>query len=88
MIIRQTVAYVSRSHGAYLIQLAGDIAQDRPDSDLWDCASSLVVAKRLAREGAEQIGYIKPFHWKKEGNLLMLEAGYQEEEEWSRGAFE
>ena len=50
-------AYVTKRNGAYLIALMGDLTDDATPEDLFDVASSLVVAKRLAREGAEAFGY-------------------------------
>lgn len=78
---RQTVAYINRAHGAYLIHWAGTLIKDHPDDELWDAASSLVVAKRVAREGAEQLGYVKPYRWEQDGHLHTLVAGCDDEDE-------
>lgn len=59
----ESVAYVSPANGAYLIQLAGEQTVDSTSHELWDAASSLRTAKRIARTGAEQLGYRPPFRW-------------------------
>lgn len=52
--MNEIIATVSKSHGAYLVSFDyHDNFQDSPAVELYDCASSLAVAKRLAKEGAK-----------------------------------
>lgn len=55
-------AYVGRRNGAYLIALMGDLTDDATPDELYNAASSLAAAKRLARAGAEAFGYT-PTRW-------------------------
>lgn len=61
--LREIVAYVMRSNGAWLVQFVGSLADDTPSDMQFDCASSLTVAKRVAREGAAVIGHEPAWRW-------------------------
>ena len=61
---RTTWAWIIRSHGAWLVNLCGPGTEAMADDELWDCASSLIVAKRLAREMASQMDEARgPWRW-------------------------
>lgn len=60
---RETAAYLLKTHGAWLIHWVGEEAQDRPEDENFDAASSVVVAKRLAVEGARDNGYSGAVRW-------------------------
>jgi len=55
------VAYVTRRNGAWLVQYSGNAPTDWSEHEQFDCASSLAVAKRLAKEGART--YATHLHW-------------------------
>lgn len=61
--MRENAAYVNRANGAWLIHWVGEVAGDRPEDENFDAASSLVVAKRLAVEGARNNGYGGAVRW-------------------------
>lgn len=61
------VVWVSRTHGAWLITVTGLKTDDATPDELYSCASSLKVAKRVAREMAERFDYAGPFHWQQNG---------------------
>ncbi len=73
MTVRQAV-FITRSNGAYLIQHVGELVQDLPDDLRFEAASSLRIAKRIAKEGAESFGYGPPFRWITEDGFVTLEA--------------
>lgn len=56
MKVRQSAVWVQRCHGAYLVS-GLDPMGDATSDELYTAASSLPVAKRLAREMAEALGY-------------------------------
>jgi len=59
---RQPIVYVSKRHGgAWLIHWVGNHPADQPEDDNFDAASSLVVAKRVAKEGARS--YATHLRW-------------------------
>lgn len=60
---RTPVARVQARHGAWMIWFTGDHPADWPADEQFDCASSLAMAKRLAKEGAR--GYASNFRWEK-----------------------
>lgn len=47
---QMTVAMLTRRHGAWMIQYVGEGTDDWTTDELVDCAASLAVAKRLARQ--------------------------------------
>ena len=65
---RETVAWVRKANGAYLIQFTGEIAADHPEDDNFDAASSLTVAKRVAVAGARSMGYSGAIRWEQHGH--------------------
>lgn len=72
---RYTCAYVCPRNRAYMIswsETATTGGNATPD-DLFDVASSLVNAKRIARRGAEELGWRGPFRWEisENGNWLL-----------------
>jgi hypothetical protein len=54
---RTTVCFIMRSNDAWLINVTGEIALDRVDSENYAAARSLTVAKRVGREMAIDAGY-------------------------------
>ena len=74
---RQPVVYVQRSHGAWLIHFVGTYPHDSPETDNFDAAASLRVAKRLAREGAST--YATNLRWREAPGGWVLEGV---EDEW------
>lgn len=77
---RETVGWVSRHHGAYLLSWGGPLSDDMPENEKYDCASSLALAKRLLRAGAIDMGYQGPLRWTRERDgLWSLEATYVDE---------
>lgn len=59
------IVWVSPSYGAYLIHFTGTQWEDLTPTEQFDAASSVVVAKRLARSGALEGGYSAPFRWER-----------------------
>jgi hypothetical protein len=76
---RSPVCYVVRRNGAWLVHWVGTYPADQPEDDNFTCASSLPVAKRIAKEGAK--GWAKNFRWRKDPEVggWVLEGI---EEEW------
>lgn len=60
---RETCAYVLKTNGAWLIRLVGEGTEDIPDNELYDAASSLVKAKRVAVEDARDLGHGGAIRW-------------------------
>ena len=73
-------AYIQRRNGAYLIHWVGEVAGDRPEDDNFDAAASLVVAKRLAVEGARANGYTGAIRWTAERTWWALQMTEEEAE--------
>jgi hypothetical protein len=72
---RMVVAFINRRNGAYLVSMIDPSPGEKFPDELYDCASSVVVAKRLARESAIEFGYTGPFRWKTDdSSVLLLEA--------------
>lgn len=59
---RVECATVTKRYGAWLVVLSGPELDVTPD-ELFDCASSLAVAKRRAREMAAAVGYLPAWRW-------------------------
>ena len=66
---------------AYLIALSGSLTDDSPPSDLYDCASSLREARRIAVRDAASIGYEGPFVWSCPNGVHELDATWVRDEE-------
>lgn len=77
-----TIAHVQRRNGAYLITLAHHtLTVDLTTDELVNAASSLMVAKRIARQMADDIGVVGPFRWEDEYNGRWFKLnGYYEDE--------
>lgn len=73
---RETVAFITKRHGAYLIAMDGMATEGCTPAELHEAASSLTRAKKVAREMAESFGYTGPWRWNDDEGLLMLEATY------------
>lgn len=63
---------VVRANGAYLISLHGPPTDDSTPDELYHCAGSLVLAKRLAVEGARDFGYTGAVRWEQDPDLPNL----------------
>lgn len=50
--------YINKRNGAWLISWCGSLTDDTEPVYLTDCASSLQSAKRIARQGARDFGYV------------------------------
>jgi hypothetical protein len=59
----ETVAMVIKRNNAYMVWFTGPLTDDATPDEQIDVAGSLTLAKRLAREGALEFGYVGPFHW-------------------------
>ena len=70
---RETVGYVSRANGAYLVSVSGDLTDDATPDETYTAASSLDGAKRAARTMAEDFGYTGAPRWRLEGVTWLLE---------------
>lgn len=71
---RTIAARISRRHGAWLIQFHESNDRDgttTPD-EVFDCASSLRVAKRVTRQGAIELGWRPPFQWIEDPDSLSV----------------
>ena len=75
-----TVAWISKHNGAWFIDFdtGHDTSQEAAPKDLYNCASSLTAAKRVARRMAEELNFIGPFHWTWEDYHWVL-SGYSDE---------
>ena len=76
---RTTAAMVVRTHGAYLISFHGALVDDLTPDALYDAASSLTVAKRIARQGAADLGYEGPWRWTLDSVCWTLQATHRDE---------
>lgn len=75
--MREIAARFIKRNGAYLIEHVGSLNHSWTNDNgaNYDCAGSLRVAKRVARDGAAEIGYVGPFRWQTEGtSTWVLEA--------------
>jgi len=72
---RDTAAWVSKRNGCWFIQVTGEQAMDASPEELFDCASSLAAAKRIARKMAAEFGFAGAARWDEEqpGRLWVLE---------------
>ena len=65
---RVQAVMVSRHNGAWLVYLTRtDATEHLTPMEQFNCASSLRVAKRIARDDAIALGYQAPFRWEKSG---------------------
>ncbi len=76
---RCVVAGVVKRHGAYLIDWQGPATDDLTPDALYDVAGSLTVAKRVAREGAIEMGYRPAWRWQQTSFGWVLEGTYMDE---------
>jgi hypothetical protein len=80
--MRTTVAYITKSNGAYLINWSSEEAIDRPTDEQYDCAASLATAKRVAVEGARSYGAVGAVRWIQHvPGVWMLDMREQDEDE-------
>lgn len=80
---RQTAATVMRRLGAWLISWEhGDVGDIAGPVDLYDCASSLATAKRVAVEDARRFGYEGAVRWSETvpGRVWTLEMAWPADE--------
>lgn len=75
MLISGNAAAVMRRNRAWLISIS-DIEGGALPEEMFDCASNLIVAKKIARTMAESFGYIAPFSWRYEENIWWLTATF------------
>lgn len=85
---RTTAVHIMYLHGAYLISYSETTSNDGNATpiDLFECASSQRVAKRVARAGAIELGWRGPFTWfpTESGGFIMLatdDDGYERDDE-------
>lgn len=71
---RTSAARISRRHGSWFIHNSESNETDgttTPD-ELFDCASSVRVAKRIARKVAVELGWSGPFTWVEDPDSVSL----------------
>ena len=70
---REDCCYVAKRHGAYLISMGlTEQTEQSTSDDMYDCASSLPKAKRIAVEMARAFEYEGAVRWRDEGYALVL----------------
>lgn len=65
-VTRELCAMLANRNGAWLIIVCGLLTTDSTPGELYDCAGSLAMAKRVARRQAIEFGYEPAFHWEQE----------------------
>lgn len=71
---RCAVAYVQKRNGAWLVSLAlTELTDDLTSDEMFDAASSLRVAQRIARDMALEVGYLPGWRWHSNDGWYELE---------------
>lgn len=78
--MRSAVAHLTKHNGAWLIHYVGELAADQPENENFDCASSFLLAKRIAVQGARNMEYRGKVRWFNRGYAWELEMEEPEEE--------
>jgi hypothetical protein len=81
---RRDLASVYKRNGAYLVILwPNEVTMEHPSANTFDCASSLVVARRIARRMCRDVE-LKPTRWIVRADDHLVLIGYVP---WRPGKF-
>jgi hypothetical protein len=74
---RQTIGQITKRHGAWFIDFdqINDVSQNEPASELYNCASSQRMAKKVARDMATELGFDGPILFRNDADYD-TEQGY------------